>query len=85
MTSQAAKVAAETRPPSKVDASSVRTATSGSAPRSAGGCGITAELDVKLPGLSDADAKTLVEVTHGICPYSNAIRPNVDVKTTTHG
>lgn len=53
----------------------------GIGPRSEGGFGITAALDVYLPGLSEADAKTLTEATHGICPYSNAIRPNVDVVT----
>ncbi|MGI4796241.1 MAG: organic hydroperoxide resistance protein [Janthinobacterium lividum] len=57
----------------------------GIGPRSEGGFGITAELDVTLPGLSDTDASTLVEATHGICPYSNAIKASVDVKTTTHG
>jgi Ohr subfamily peroxiredoxin len=59
------------------------TATIGIGPRSEGGFGITAALDVHLPDLSEADAKTLTDVTHTICPYSNAIRPNVDVKTTT--
>ena len=59
------------------------TATIGIGPRSEGGFGITADLDVYLPGLSEADAKTLTEATHGICPYSNATRGNVDVKTTT--
>lgn len=59
------------------------TATVGIGPRSEGGFGITADLDVYLPGLPESDAKTLVETTHGICPYSNAIRPSVDVKTTT--
>lgn len=59
------------------------TATIGIGPRSEGGFGITADLDVYLPGLAEADAKKLVEVTHGICPYSNATRGNVDVKTTT--
>jgi len=59
------------------------TATVGIGPRSEGGFGITAELDVYLPGLADADAQKLVETTHGICPYSNAIKASVDVKTTT--
>jgi len=59
------------------------TATIGIGPRSEGGFGITAELDVYLPGLPDAEAKTLVGTTHGICPYSNAIKASVDVKTTT--
>lgn len=59
------------------------TATVGIGPRSEGGFGITADLDVYLPGLTEPDAKTLVEATHGICPYSNAIKASVDVKTTT--
>ena len=67
----------------KVPDGTTVTATIGIGPRSEGGFGITAELDVYLPGLPEAEAKTLVEATHGICPYSNAIRPNVDVKTTT--
>ena len=53
----------------------------GIGPRSEGGFGITAALDAYLPGLSVADAKTLTEATHGICPYSNAIRASVDVVT----
>jgi len=59
------------------------TATIGIGPRSEGGFGITAALDVYLPGLAPADARTLVETTHGICPYSNAIKASVDVLTTT--
>ena len=65
----------------KVPEGSTVTAEIGIGPRSEGGFGITAQLDVYLPGLSEADAKTLTEATHGICPYSNAIRPNVDVVT----
>ena len=59
------------------------TASIGIGPRSEGGFGITAELDVYLPGLAEADASKLVETTHDICPYSNAIKASVDVKTTT--
>ena len=33
--------------------------------------------------VAQQQTKTLVDATHGICPYSNAIRPSVDVKTTT--
>ena len=61
------------------------TATIGIGPRSEGGFGITAALDVYLPGLSQADAAKLTDVTHTICPYSNAIKASVDVKTTTRG
>jgi lipoyl-dependent peroxiredoxin len=67
----------------KVPEGTTVTATVGIGPRSEGGFGITAELDAYLPGLSEADARTLVEATHGICPYSNAIKASVDVKTTT--
>jgi lipoyl-dependent peroxiredoxin len=59
------------------------TATIGVGPRSEGGFGITAELEVYLPGLSEADASALVEATHETCPYSNAIKASVDIKTTT--
>jgi len=59
------------------------TATIGIGPRSEGGFGITAALDVFLPDLPEADAKRLAEATHEICPYSNAIKASVDVKLTT--
>ena len=55
----------------------------GIGPRSEGGFGITTELDVLLPGLAEAEARKLVETTHNICPYSNAIKASVDIKTTT--
>ena len=58
------------------------TATIGIGPRSEGGFGITAALDVFLPNLPEADAKKLTEATHEICPYSNAIKASVDVKIT---
>ncbi|WFU91411.1 organic hydroperoxide resistance protein (plasmid) [Rhizobium sp. CC1099] len=57
-------------------------ATIGMGPRSEGGFGIAAALDVYLPGMDEAEAKHLVEVTHTICPYSNAIRASVDVEFT---
>lgn len=53
----------------------------GIGPRSEGGFGITAALAVHLPGVDPAEAWRLVEVTHGICPYSNALRGNVDLPT----
>ncbi|HXB76352.1 MAG TPA: organic hydroperoxide resistance protein [Bradyrhizobium sp.] len=67
----------------KVPDGSTVTATIGIGPRSEGGFGITAALDVYLPGLPETDARKLAEATHGICPYSNAIKASVDVKTTT--
>ncbi len=58
------------------------TATVGIGPRAAGGFGITADLEVSLPGLDRAEAEKLVEAAHQICPYSNATRNNVDVGLT---
>ncbi len=56
------------------------TATVGIGPRSEGGFGITAALEIALPGLPHDQAQALVEKAHQICPYSNATRGNVDVQ-----
>jgi|SRR6187402_1464568 len=56
------------------------TAQIGIGPRSEGGFGIAAALSVHLPGLEHGDAERLVNTAHGICPYSNATRNNVDVR-----
>lgn len=45
------------------------------------GFGIEVRLDVKLPGLSKAQATALSKKGHIVCPYSNAIRKNVKVTT----
>ena len=44
-----------------------------------GGFGLTVTLDVKVGGLSQADAEKVVAAGHALCPYSNAIKGNVDV------
>jgi len=67
----------------KVPDGSTVTADIGIGPRSEGGFGITAALDVYLPGMEEAEAHKLTETTHNICPYSNAIKASVDIKTTT--
>jgi len=57
------------------------TAKIGIGPRSAGGFGITAEMDVNLPGIEREKAEEIVRKAHEeICPYSHATRGNVDVK-----
>jgi Ohr subfamily peroxiredoxin len=56
------------------------TATIGIGPRAEGGFGITAKLEVALPGLPHEEAEALVEKAHQVCPYSNATRGNVDVQ-----
>ncbi len=46
----------------------------------AGGFGIGAELHISLPHLSIEEATEIVDKAHQSCPYSKAIRGNVDVK-----
>ena len=57
------------------------TAAVGIGPRSEGGFGLDVTLNVSLPGLPRDEAQKLVEKAHQVCPYSNAVRNNVDVKT----
>jgi Ohr subfamily peroxiredoxin len=64
----------------KVPADTKVTATVGIGPRSEGGFGLDIELTISLPGLAPADAKTLVDKAHQVCPYSNATRNNVPVR-----
>jgi Ohr subfamily peroxiredoxin len=42
--------------------------------------GIEVELRIRLPGLPRAEADSLVEKSHALCPYSNATRGNVSVR-----
>jgi lipoyl-dependent peroxiredoxin len=52
----------------------------GKLPSGAFGLGI--ELDIHAPRLDHTAALALAEAAHQLCPYSNAIRNNVDVKLT---
>ncbi|KFF00771.1 organic hydroperoxide resistance protein [Chryseobacterium formosense] len=45
-----------------------------------GGFGLSAELEVNIPGISLEEAQSLTEKAHEICPYSNATRNNMEVK-----
>jgi lipoyl-dependent peroxiredoxin len=64
----------------KVPGETSVTATVGIGPRSEGGFGLDVQLDVSLPGLDRAEAQSLVEKAHQVCPYSNATRNNVPVR-----
>ncbi|MCK9900150.1 organic hydroperoxide resistance protein [Parafrankia colletiae] len=44
-----------------------------------GGFGLAVELDVHAPNLDKATTEALVQKAHQVCPYSNAVRGNVDV------
>jgi Ohr subfamily peroxiredoxin len=46
---------------------------------SGGGFGLTVELIASIAGVSQQDAERLVSAAHEVCPYSRAIRGNVDV------
>ncbi len=43
------------------------------------GFGIQVNLNIDLPGLDRAVASKVVDAAHGVCPYSNATRGNVEV------
>ncbi|MFO1073222.1 MAG: organic hydroperoxide resistance protein [Geminicoccaceae bacterium] len=66
----------------KVPADTSVTTRVGIGPRSAGGFGLAVDMKVSLPGMDKAEAEKLVETAHTICPYSNSVRGNVEVKTT---
>ena len=42
---------------------------------------LRAKLDVTIPGIDIEVARELVHVAHQICPYSKAVRGNIDVET----
>jgi Ohr subfamily peroxiredoxin len=49
------------------------------------GFNIAAELHVTLPSVAGDDAVELVRAAHGVCPYSNATRGNIEVVLTANG
>ena len=46
------------------------------------GFGIAVTLKITAPGIDRAQLEDLVQQAHGVCPYSNATRNNVDVTLT---
>ncbi|MEJ2626547.1 MAG: organic hydroperoxide resistance protein [Pseudolabrys sp.] len=55
-------------------------ATVGIAPNGSGGFGLTVALDVTITGVDQASAEGIVAEAHKACPYSNAVRGNIDVE-----
>jgi osmotically inducible protein OsmC len=51
-------------------------------PSATGGFGLSVALDVTIAGVDQETAQTIVDAAHKACPYSNAIRGNVDVAIT---
>lgn len=51
-------------------------------PNGDGGFKLAVKLDVVITGLDQAKAEEIVKAAHAVCPYSNAVRGNVDVALT---
>ncbi|WP_394246130.1 organic hydroperoxide resistance protein [Vibrio profundi] len=56
----------------------------GIGPNETGGFALTASLEVSLD-LAQEQAVELVKVAHQVCPYSNAVRGNIDVAVSVNG
>jgi lipoyl-dependent peroxiredoxin len=55
-------------------------------PTGDGGFKLAVDMDVTLPSIDDPDkAVEVVRAAHGVCPYSNATRGNIDVALTANG
>ncbi|WP_286302138.1 organic hydroperoxide resistance protein [Vibrio apostichopi] len=65
-------------------ASAPTTATVGIGPNGNGGFALTVALSIELD-LEQEQAVTLVKTAHQVCPYSNAVRGNIDVKLSVNG
>ncbi|AUH67717.1 MULTISPECIES: Ohr family peroxiredoxin [Gordonia] len=48
-----------------------------------GGFGLTADIEVYLPGLDTAEAAELAQAAHAFCPYSKATRGNIASTVTS--
>ncbi|MEZ8193678.1 organic hydroperoxide resistance protein [Vibrio cortegadensis] len=59
------------------------TAEVGIGPNSTGGFALTVALAVTLE-LEEEQAQQLVKTAHQVCPYSNAVKGNIDVKITVN-
>ncbi|MBK9393809.1 MAG: organic hydroperoxide resistance protein [Uliginosibacterium sp.] len=55
-------------------------ATVGIGQNGSGGFGLAVKLEVTIPDLPREEAEALLAQTHTVCPYSNALRGNVDVE-----
>jgi len=45
-----------------------------------GGFQLAVKLDVAITGIDQAKAEEIVRAAHAVCPYSNAVKGNIDVK-----
>jgi Ohr subfamily peroxiredoxin len=61
-----------------IESSSITTQV-GIGPNGTGGFGLEVTMHLYLKGVNRADAESLVQTAHQVCPYSNATRGNIDV------
>jgi osmotically inducible protein OsmC len=55
-------------------------------PTGDGGFRLAVDMDVTLPSIDDPEkAVEVVRAAHGVCPYSNATRGNLEVALTANG
>ncbi|MDO4907276.1 organic hydroperoxide resistance protein [Neisseria sp.] len=45
-----------------------------------GAFGLDLDITITVEGVSEEEAKKLIQKAHEVCPYSNAVRGNVDVR-----
>lgn len=70
----------------KIETGTVRvTAKVGIGPNDTGSFSLSTALTVEVPALSQADAEALVHDAHQVCPYSNAVKGNIDVALSVRG
>ncbi len=60
------------------------TAEVGIGPNSNGGFALSVALDVTIFGQDQETAEEIVRTAHTVCPYSNAIKGNIEVSFTVH-
>lgn len=63
----------------KVPAEATVSATVGIGPRADKGFGLAVKLTISVPGLDPAEAEALVAEADTVCPYSHAVRGNIEV------
>ena len=61
------------------------TAKVGIGPNDHGSFSLSAALTVEVPSLSQSDAEALAADAHQVCPYSNAVKGNIDVALSVRG
>lgn len=63
----------------KIDVSKSTVAADVGITRGEAGFGLDVTLEVHIPGMAEAEARSLAEAAHQVCPYSKATRGNIPV------